>query len=200
VNPRGRRAARRPLKTKDYTSVLRIADSARVDGGVPPFTRTEFCQEKKRGVAAKCAGPAAKCDSVAARLPLGCRSIAPRLPLGCDQVRLCCSQVGIRDGPLRRPGGPMHSQLSATWRLSAPKYSSAMRQHTRRRPSAACGSKPARVQVDRRKRATFMDQNRLLGLCFRSTNRIPLAHLASRRKALVFRVFFDAPDPELSCA
>ena len=41
--------------------MLRIADSARVDGGVPPFTRTEFCQEKKRGVAAKCAGPAAKC-------------------------------------------------------------------------------------------------------------------------------------------
>jgi len=44
--------------------VLRIADSARVDGGVPPFTRTEFCQEKKRGVAAKCAGPATECGSM----------------------------------------------------------------------------------------------------------------------------------------
>jgi len=35
--------------------VLRIADPVRVSGGIPPFTRTGFCQKKKRGVAAKCA-------------------------------------------------------------------------------------------------------------------------------------------------
>jgi len=55
------------MEAKDYTSVLRIADPARVNRGVPRFTRTGFCQ-KKRGwrpsaadLATKCADLATKC-------------------------------------------------------------------------------------------------------------------------------------------
>jgi len=49
------------MEAKDYTSVLRIADPVRVNGGIPPFTRTGFCQ-KKRGGAAECGSDRRACE------------------------------------------------------------------------------------------------------------------------------------------